>query len=985
MRSDPVIFVSDNDNNLNTEQNVGLSNVDILTLSSRQQQIINWIMRHREVTLEAIAIYIESELEDTLAEVEALINQGFLETRQIQGVVYYEIDFRRQQSTEDIEAIPSVSVGLRPLSIILNPSGPVSIATGESFELCVTVTNQGDRSAVISVAIDQDSSSIYAWCAFPSERLALNIGQSCEVVFLIQVPPTAPPAEYRYTLIIDAPQHYPESTPIQYKGRVIVLPSIQEVVRVNDPTFITRPRTSSADPHQMRSGELLQILVLVTNRSERVDRFRVTIPDIDPKWVSIYYPEGLALMGVVEAAEGLPLNPDTQGQITLIFRPPLDSWAGIYSPTIRVHSANNPDLALLDIVYFEILPIYQIDIQLITLLTRLERLPSLYEMRFKSNSNIARELILRANSPEQDGLLLYTLINEEIKISPYGTTRVNLEVQPTQKCKPRFFADRYFTFIVEVEDKHGALLPNDRYVGSLLIPSRPWWQLVLLIIAILGTIGIIVFLIWWFFFRPPSIPQVVEFTSESSTYQEANNEAIRLRWRITNPDLLRELKVEGLADDKILSQQVTYNFSNGIPSELKEYCVIDRELLDRELLCQNVPTDARKPSQYIFQMNLASKSPKTGTLPLAKTTKIVVEPIPRAQILEFSATKPLYTESKPILPTIILAPVAPEQKTGSAANASSPESSNPNKPTNPQPTNPSPNPSISQVREPSSIEGLLEKRVFLMAVGINVEAAKVGLIKPKPDLDNEVRLNWRISAASQVKELTLVGRSPEGEVKSPPLSFLFTNGLPRSLQPYCTLANDELICKSVPTESKVSGNYIFELTIVPTKPPIDPKAIAVIKKTELVKIAPYPAKILELKVNGQEALPQYSFNLNPDIPMILTLSWKVEASAGAKIDLLPAPGNIAAVGQLALPLSPKSAEVTYTLKVTNPDGQIIMRSFIVQTIAPPPAPKSEMATPPIALPPELDIPAIDSPLIPAVPNRRSGGTLTPSEVPPSQK
>ena len=993
MRSEPVIFVSDNDNNLNTEQNVGSSNVDILTLSTRQQQIINWIMRHREVTLEAIAIYIEADLEETLAEIEALINQGFLETRQIQGVVYYEIDFHRQQSTENIETIPSVSVALRPLSIILNPSGLVSIATGESFELCVTVTNQGDRSAVISVAIDQDSSSIYAWCAFPSERLALSVGQSCEVVFLIQVPPTAPPAEYKYTLIIDAPQHYPESTPIQYKGRVIVLPSIQEVVRVNDPTFVTRPRTSSADPHQMRSGELLQILVLVTNRSERVDRFRVTIPDIDSKWVSIYYPEGLALMGVVEAAEGLPLNPDTQGQITLIFRPPLDTWAGIYSPTIRVHSANNPDLALLDIVYFEILPTYQIDIQLITLLTRLERLPSLYEMRFKSNSNIARELILRANSPEQDGMLLYSLINEEITISPFGTARVNLEVQPTKKCKPRFLADRYFTFIVEVEDKHGALLPNDRFIGSLLIPSRPWWQLILLIIAILGIIGIIIFLIWWFFFRPPSIPQVVEFTSESSTYQEANNEAIRLRWRITNPDLLRELRVEGLADDKILSQQVTYNFTNGIPSELKEYCVIDRELL-----CQNVPTDARKPSQYVFQMNLTSKSPKTGILPLAKTTKIVVEPIPRAQILEFGSTKPLYTESQPILPTIVVAPVAQAvPRTGSAANAPSPESSNVNQPTNAttsqpitsQPTNPSPDPSpnppIPQVTEPSSIAGLLEKRVFLMAVGINVDAAKVGLIKPKPDLDNEVRLNWRISAASQVKELTLVGRSPEGEVKSPPLSFVLTNGLPRSLRPYCTLANDELICKNVPTESKASGNYIFELTIIPTKPPVDPKSIAVIKKTELVKIAPYPAKILELKVNGQDALPQYSFNLNPDIPMILTLSWKVEASAGAKIDLLPAPGNIAAVGQLALPLSPKSSEVTYTLKVTNPDGQIIMRSFIVQTIAPPPAPKSEMTPPPIALPPEIDIPAIDSPLIPAVPNRRSGGTLTPSEVPPSQK
>jgi hypothetical protein len=969
MRSEPTIFASNADN-IATEQNAGMNMVDILTLSTRQQQIINWIMRQRQSTLEAIAAYIEAEIEETRAEVTDLISQGFVEARQIQGITYYEIDFRRQQSNETLESMSSVSSAVRPLSIILNPSGTVSITTGESFELCVTVTNQGDRSAVISVALDQDSSSIYPWCAFPSESLALSVGQSCEVVFLIQVPPTTFPDEYNYTLIIDAPQHYPEHTPIQYKGKVIVLPSIQEVVRVNDPTFVTLPRTSSDNPHPMRSGEIWQVLISVSNRSERVDRFRVTVPDLDPKWVSIYYPEGLALVGVVESAEGLPLNPDTQGQVTIIFKPPLDVWAGIYAPTIRVHSENNPDLTLLDIAYFEILPTYQLDIQLLTLLTRVVNQPSLYEMRFKSNGNIARELILRTSSPEQDGLLLYKLTHEEIKIAPYGTARINIEVEPTKKCKPRFLSDRYLNFIIEVEDKQGALLANDRYLGNLLLPARPWWQFVLLIIGILGLIGTIIFLIWWFFFRPPDVPQAIEFTSEASTYREASNEAIRLRWRITYPELLREIRVEGLStDEKLLSQPVVYNFSKGIPPELKDYCVIDRELL-----CQNVPTDARKPSEYIFQMNLSSKNPKTRTIPLVKTTKILVEPVPQAEILEFASTKPLYTESKPVLPTIVPAPVQAAPSGIAPAAPATPA------PTEPKPENVAKTPNFT---EPNSIAIALEKQVFFTAVGIAQGAAKPRIVRPKPDLDNEVRLNWSISNTSQVRELTLVGRSPEGEVKSPPLRFVFTEGLPRSLRPYCTISNDQMICKNVPTEAKASGNYIFELAIVPSKPPVDPKAVPVTKKTEITKIAPYPAKILELKVNGQDALPQYSFNLNPDIPTILTLSWKIEASAAAKIDLLPAPGNVAAVGQLALPLSPKSAEVTYILRVTNPDGQMIMRSFIIQTIAPPPAPKPE-ETPPIALPP--DVPEIDSPLIPNTsPNQRSGGILTPSEVPPSQK
>lgn len=973
MRSEPTIFAA-NAENSDTATNAGFSMADILTLSPRQQQIINWMMRQREATLEAIATYIEAELEETRIEVTDLINQGFIETRQNQGINYYEIDFRRQQNTDSLEAMSSVSATIRPLSIILNPSGTVSVTTGESFDLCVTVTNQGDRSAVISVAIDQDSSSIYPWCPFPSESLALSVGQSCEVVFQVQVPPTTPPNDYNYTLIIDAPQHYPEHTPIQYKGRVIVQPAIQEVLRVNDPTFVTLPRTASDNPHQMRSGEVWQVMISVANRSERVDRFLVTVPDLNPKWFSIYYPEGLALAGIVEASEGLPLNPDTQGQITIIFKLPVDVWAGLYAPTIRVHSANNPELALLDIAYFEILPTYQLDVQLVTLLTRVDRQPSLYEMRLRSNGNVARELILRATSPEQEGLLVYTIIPEEVKIAPFGTARINIEVVPTKKCKPRFLSDRYLSFIIEIEDKQGAFLPNDRYPSNLLLPSRPWWQFVLLLIGILGLIGALIFLIWWIFFRQPDVPQVVEFTSESSTYQEMSNEAIRLRWRITYPELISEVAIEGQSTDgKVLSQPITYNFSKGIPPELKEYCVIDRELL-----CQNVPTDARKPSEYIFQMNLSSKNSKTRTIAPVKTTKILVEPIPQAEILEFATTKPLYTESKPVLPNLTPAPVA-------QAQPANPESA----PAEPVPVPaPSPSPeSVAKIPEPTAIANRLEQQVFFSAVGIAQGAINLGIIKPKPDLDNEVRLNWRIGNVSQVRDITIVGRTPEGEVKSPPLQFSMTEGLPRALRPYCTIAEDQLICKSVPTEATASGNYVFEIAIAPIKPSADPKAdpnaVGLTRKTELTKIASYPAKILELKVNGQEALPQYSFNLNPDVPTVLTLAWKVEASAAAKIDLLPAPGNVAAVGQLALPLSPKSAEVTYTLKVTNPDGQIIMRSFIVQTIAPPPAPKTD--EPPPMLAPDLAVPEIDSPLIPASPNQQSGGTLTPSEVPPSQK
>ncbi len=984
MRSDPPVFANsannDYDSNPNQNPNQNLDqnselNMAILTLSPLQQQIINWVMRHRGATLELIANGLEDDISNISVQIEDLINQGLLETRQEQGLTYYEIDFRRQQASdlEMIESMASAAVALRPLSIILNPSGTVSVTTGESFELCVTVTNQGDRSAVISVAIDQDASSIYSWCASPSERLALNIGQSCEVVFAIQVPPTTPPEEYNYTLIIDAPQHYPEDTPVQYKGKVIVLPLVQEVIRVNDPTFATLPRTSSNNPHPMRAGEIWQIIISVSNRSERVDRFRVTVPDLDPKWISIYYPEGLALVGIIEASEGLALNPGMIGQVTLIVKPPINTWAGVYAPTIRVHSANNPDLSLLDIAYFEILPIYQIDIQITTLLGRTDRRSSLYELRLVSASNIARELRLSAGSPEQGDLLGFQLDPQDLTLAPYSRARVLIEVEPDKRCKPNFLSDRYLNFIVEVEDKQDVLIPNNRHLGSIVIPSRPWWQFVLLLLGILGIIGLVIFLIWWFFFRPPDVPQVLEFSSESPTYREAANEAVRLRWRVNNPQLLREITVEGRsADDTVISQPVTYKFDNGIPAELKEYCVIESEML-----CQNVPTDARKPSQYIFHMNLTTKNRKTSNLATSKTTKITVEPIPQGQILEFAATKPSYTEARPILPS------AAPSAIPSAVNTASNDSSNANTASAATP------PAATPINSPRFFLG---KESLLVALGININGFRSGIPAPKPDLDQEVRLNWKLNNISQVREITLVGRSPNGEIKSPPLTFLLTEGMPRSLSPYCFVSEDTMTCKSVPTEAIASGSYVFELTLAPLRPPADPKALPITQKTEVIKIAPFPAKILELKVNGQDALPLYSFNLNPAIPTTLALSWRIEASKSAKIELLPSPGDITPVGQLSLPLAPKSAEVTYTLKVTNPDGQTVMRSFVIQTIAPPLAPETKdaeaEAVPPIALPPE--IPEVDSPLIPNVPiapdqPSRSGGSLSPSEAPPTQK
>ena len=114
-----------------------------------------------------------------------------------------------------------------PVALILNPSAmQQSVAPGSALELYVTVSNQGPQSAVIDLFIDEASQTLRQWCETPRERLALGPQQSSEVVFRFQIPVQAFPGIYDYVLVVDAPQHYPEDTPIQRPRQIQGLPTV---------------------------------------------------------------------------------------------------------------------------------------------------------------------------------------------------------------------------------------------------------------------------------------------------------------------------------------------------------------------------------------------------------------------------------------------------------------------------------------------------------------------------------------------------------------------------------------------------------------------------------------------------------------------------------------------------------------------------------------------------------------------------------------
>jgi len=878
-----------NSNPSNPSANGGttINIADILALPERQRQITLFIRREEGHTLPEIADHLHEEEQTIAIELEDLVQEGFVREIQVEGISRYYRSEMRRQGSQFSEMIQQALTPGKPLSMIVNPSGDAPITPGSTFELCVTITNEGNQSALIDIYIDETSQFLHQWCVSPYERLALGRGQSSEVVFQIPVPLDATPGIYNYLLMVDAQQHYPEDTPIQHQARLQVLPFVQEAVRVNDPTFSLLPITSSAVPAVVQPGEPLEVQVLVHNRSDRVDRFRLTCPDLAPIWYRVMYPEGYTDTGVVRVMDGLELNPGEKGQIQLTITPPADTWATIYSPTVRLYSLNNPDLVLLDAIYLQVMPIYLLNVELVTLVGKVSNQSGVFELQLYNAGNITRDIALIAKSADGDDLCTYTLIPTQVRLAPGGYAIANLEVQPSQKWWRRPFYGRVLNFVIEVEDLQQFPLINNRFQGTLVWEGRPWWQFLLVILGIVGLIGALIFLLWFLFFRPKPRPEIVAFAPAGKNYSAADGESVRLNWEITNPKRIQTLKIQGVSPDGVVtSDPIAYNFSQGIPNELERFCTTD-EVLN----CQNVPTDAREPGDYVFELTVTPQGKKKGETEKLQTNTVKITPFPIPEIEEFASTQPVYQE------VIQSNPETADQEASPTAN-------DPNSPQE----------------------------------------------QPRPE-ELGILLNWKISHPEQIKLLKLVGRNAEGIVTYPMETFDFSQGIPKSLQDSCEFQKEAFVCTDFATGVDKPGTYIFELIVVPQQG--EPEELPT-QKTEQIKVEaqPVPFEIIYLTVifEGQEPLYQPKLVLtlpdnpeNESIPVLL--SWKVEGGRDLKVELLPAPGTVPPEGTIPYSLSPEPTTETITLQVTNEAGEQKSRSVTIETVQPPPPEPPAMTLP----------------------------------------
>ncbi len=519
-----------------------------------------------------------------------------------------------------------------PLKAIINPPGMQSGMPGEILELHAVVMNQGEQSAIIDVFLDEAFQQFTHSSVAPQERVALAPGQSTEVSFEIEIPFDTLPGTYDYTLVIDAPQHYPQDTPIQYPRQIKVLLKEQTIIREFDPTFTIQPTSNPGHPIVAKPNQPLQLTISVDNRSRRVDSFQLTCPDLEPEWFTIQYPQtGVEGMGVVAQGNRLELNPGNIGQIFSIFHPPVDALAGGYPLTFRLQSENSPDLVLLDVVYIQIPEVYLLDTGLNIILGRVNRSPGQYDLKLANLGNTVRNIDLSAKTKAEDEFCIYEFNPIPVKLLPAKSTIVNLTVQPNQWWRrPLFGHGLAIEFQVELTDRDQLPLTQPSLQSILVWQSRPWWQLFFLLLIILGLIGGLG-LIAWKILHPPSA-RLVKLELRNQKIDE--NDPSFLSWKIDEFSRIQKILITttGAFPEKreySIDQLLDPNRSKDIPD-----CITE----DRSLVCENFKTEARAPGEYGFELQLIDRS--NNTIDKKVTEKLTIVPKPEPEIISFGLIPP---------------------------------------------------------------------------------------------------------------------------------------------------------------------------------------------------------------------------------------------------------------------------------------------------------------------------------------------------------
>ncbi|MEL7355579.1 MAG: hypothetical protein AAFN40_03335 [Cyanobacteria bacterium J06560_6] len=519
-----------------------------------------------------------------------------------------------------------------------------TIEPGKAFTLGVTITNTDNHQALdVEVSIDHLPEDLI-WTDQPT-RLALFPQQSEEVIFQIRAPEVALPRLVTYTLRVTDPNATPDSPQRILDTQQLtlrILPLDRTESSTEDPSFYIEPATSSDSPQKIQPLAGIPMQVWVNNRSDLVDRFRLQCEGLPKGWeVSITYPQDGLGLGLMAAATELSLNPGDRGQISLMIKPPADALAGVYSPTLQLISENKPALKLLHLTYLEVPSTYLLQPSLHSLRGQFRQGSALFELQLLNSGNSPREIDIAVEALEESERYDYVLEKTTVRVLPQSTQRVGLEILPRQQRQRPWYGGGHFSNVrFKLKDRDNHPLSVETLQGNFTWLARPWWQLLLCVLLVLGLVGGTAGLVWWFLLRSPTISTDLILEPSSNRYSAIDDDAAKVDITVPSPELIKTMRLTGFsAEGEMLTEPIEYDFeavanrsarsalsNETLPHGLKNLCSIQprKDVLD----CAQVHTGATKPGTYTFNLEVVYKHRGKFSMLSESSSNVVIESIP---------------------------------------------------------------------------------------------------------------------------------------------------------------------------------------------------------------------------------------------------------------------------------------------------------------------------------------------------------------------
>ena len=886
-----------------------------------------------------------------------------------------------------------------------------------------TVFNLGKEYAEVSISLtatNEKSEPVQNWCSLNPNPVILNPGDSQDVTLTFSVPQQASPNIYKYEVLFEAPEQYPNRF-FRCVQELAVSCVEEEPEWGEAPQFDINPISTSDTPCCIAPEERFNIVVKVKNRSHLVDSFELSCPDLEPLWYTVRYPErDLELPGLITNAEGLKLNPNKEGEINLIIHPPSLTLAGDYVRTIQLKSKNRDSLILLEALYLRI----NSDDRLLSLLSpELRTLPKergKFEIEITNLGNLVRELDLQIE--DGSGMFSYNLEAKQVRLSPGEINNLSLEAKPRwfmgwrrplwgEGLRARFnlVADNTYDIVLPETQKPPAI-PRSLSSGTLVLSPRPRWQLIALILLATGAIGGLLFSLYWWLFRLPPAPRISNFEAVK-TVRKDETEAVLLNWRIRNPQQLDRIGIISEGSDN--EKDETYNsfgsctednLNDCIPQELTKFCQVDGE----DIKCDGVVANLSNPGKYTFELQLFPERVKkllrkrdpSDVIDKESSDSLTVEPPPVPQFsqnLGLLASKPIYKIPTPE-PVKLEWEVARYSKIrklnvlgkggGNKVNVYSyifSEETGDLVPLNPEQrdslqcsrtgkdaktcvwTIPANN--IEAENYSFSVEVFDSVNSKQPADIIEAKNTVAIEVKPLPEIKqftvdentinegDSVAFGWEIENPEQIDNIAFKAVSGDSS------TLLARYNYPAQVKEFCPtkVENNRLRCSSVSTTSLPEGNYRFELVIEPQLE----QSEKIIEQTDTVKIEPKPQPfaIEYLSING-EAIADGKTYLYPEqknIPTKVDLGWSVTGSPNVKIELLPLGEQTQMNGSIPYYLEGDREQIT--LQVTNELGEQQTQTLRIQPYESN-SPANSAQKPRSVLPAPLNTPQLDAPSVP---------------------